>query len=276
MYRKRKRPQAPKKKKGNRVGHIHKKIYSFAFRDNFGRVIYINELIFPIIAIGGDGNYRPVGSGFFVHPAGGFVTANHVLFRNGQLQDCYAIHTVSPTEKLVRKIQAFFPHPEADIGIGMLKGQLLGLDGKVHLRASFPISRRVAAVGNVIRSYAYPNSVVQVTDGTQIGSFQGSWCHGRITKYLKEGEHWALQSDCFETNMEIASGASGGPVIRGMGIIGVNSRGWEFLEGETEGDPISWITPISKIFDLEISDSDGRETTVLELMRDGHMAFINQ
>ena len=72
--------------------------------------------------------------------------------------------------------------------------------------------------------------------------------------------------------MQIKSGASGGPVLRGVGIIGVNSRGFEFAE---QGDDLSWITPISEIFDLEVRDSDGRTFTVLELMKEGHMPFIN-
>ena len=71
--------------------------------------------------------------------------------------------------------------------------------------------------------------------------------------------------------MEIKSGASGGPVLRGNHLIGVNSSSFDM--GATE-DPISFITPIQQIFDLTLKDSDGRKTSIKELMDSGHMAWV--
>ncbi len=71
--------------------------------------------------------------------------------------------------------------------------------------------------------------------------------------------------------MLIKHGASGGPVLRGNTIIGVNSTGFDIFQNE---EPISFITPITQILELTLRDSDGEKTSVQELMDKGHMPYV--
>ena len=241
------------------------------FKDNFGRMHQYDELIFPIIYHNEKTDkYHAIGTGYFFHSNGGFITAKHVLFDKGKLlTPCYAIQTLDTGERIKREIRIFFPHPDADIGVGMLRGQLYQ-DGKEHLLVSLAISLTPPNIGDKISTYAFPKSEIVIEDDAQVGVFQGTWSKGEIKKLVKAGEHHLLKTDSFETNMHIAARASGGPVLRGIQIIGVNSTGWELVEGE---DPVSNITPVHEILDMIIKNGDGSETTVRKLMETGHVQF---
>lgn len=93
---------------------------------------------------------------------------------------------------------------------------------------------------------------------------------GKIIEHLPESTAW-VKDECFQTNMLIKSGASGGPVLRGNHIIGVNSSSIGIADVE---EPISFITPISKVLDLTLKDSDGKETSLMELAEKGFLPLI--
>lgn len=239
------------------------------FKDNYGNIIAPIELVFPIVRINSENNFEAVGTGFFVHPAGGFVTAKHCLYNNNVYDDsCFAIHSVGDGQHLVRKIQYFEAHPDADIGMGMLKGQLRKADGELLLKASFPVSLTRPIIGEEIMTFAYPHMTIE-NDNT--GTFPGDWFKGKVIEHLPDGTG-KLKSEAFATTMLIKHGASGGPVLRGNHLIGVNSSGFDAFGTD---DPLSFITPISQIFDLKLRDSDGKETTVHELMKNGYMPYVD-
>lgn len=241
------------------------------FKDNFGNVHDYDELIFPIIYHNTQTDrYHAIGTGYFFHPNGGFITAKHVLFEKGKLlSPCYAVQTLDDGKRIKRKIRAFFPHPEADIGVGMLQGQLYR-DGKEHLHVALAISLTSPNVGDKIATYGFQKSEVIFEGEEQVGTFQGTWKRGEIKRLVKAGEHHLLKTDSYETNMQIEAKASGGPVLRGIELIGVNSTGWDFPDGE---DFVSNITPVIEVLDLPISNSDNSVTSVRELMKTGHVPF---
>lgn len=270
-----------KKKKGyisnvksnNVIAKKSKNKITTGFKDNFGVVHDADELVFPILYLNEKTDkFHVIGTGYFIHPNGGFITAKHVLFDNDgkELRPCYAVQTLKEGRRIVREIVKIFPHETADITVGMLKGQLKKND-KPHLVVSFPISLNPPNIGNKIKTYAFNKSEVKYEDGTQVGIFKGSWSVGEIQQLIKAGDHFRLKSDCYETSMHIAARASGGPVIIGTRIIGVNSSGWDL----DNGDALSYITPISEIFDLVVSNSDGKEWTIRELMQSGFIPFVN-
>lgn len=238
------------------------------FKDNMGNIVTPIELVFPIIQRLGPGEYRTVGTGFFVHPAGGFVTAKHCLYnKNVYLDNCYAIQSITASRQVVRKIQYFEVHPEGDIGMGMLKGNIIDSYTRERvLKASLPVSLTPPSVNDEITTLAYPTMKI---NSRNIGTFPCERYAGKIIDQLPS-RSGKLTSETFVTTMKIKSGASGGPVLRGNHIIGVNSTSFDTAPDDV---PTSFITPISLIFDLELKDSIGKVTTVRKLMDDGHMAF---
>ena len=261
-----------KKNKLKKPNHKPVRIGGHGFRDNYGNIHYADELIFPIIYHNEKTEkFYARGTGYFIHPAGGFITAKHVLFDNGKLlKPCFGIQSFKGGEHLLREIVAFFPHDSADIGVGMLKGHLMK-NAQPHFVASFPISLSKPQIGDKIRTYAFPKSEVQVEYGKQLGIFKGTWSTGKIRQLIRAGEHHLLKTDVYETSMHIEGGASGGPVLRGTSVIGVNSTGWEFGEGF---EPSSCITPIHEILDLEVSDSNDKKSTLRQLIHEGFVAAV--
>ena len=67
------------KKLQRRSGLVHpsrRPLRPPSYRDNFGNIISPIELAFPIIRYTAHDQFEAVGTGFFIHPAGGFVTQN--------------------------------------------------------------------------------------------------------------------------------------------------------------------------------------------------------
>jgi hypothetical protein len=151
--------------------------------------------------------------------------------------------------------------------MGMLRGQLHnGQTGELLLKASFPISIVPIQIGEAISTLGYPRMKIN----NNVGIFRCDQFEGKIIEHLPEGTAW-VKDECFQTNMLIKSGASGGPVLRGNHIIGVNSSSIGMADTE---EPISFITPIRKVMDLRLRDSDGKGTSLMELAESGHLPLI--
>lgn len=238
------------------------------YKDSSGKTITPIELAFPIIRYTKEKQFEAIGTGFFFHPAGGFISARHNFYDNDIYDaDCFAIHTISPGVHKIRKVQYFAPHPVADIGVGMLKGQLLNSNtNHIVLKASLSISLTSPQIGDEISTLAYPRMKIK---NASIGTFPCDKYAGKILEHRPEGTG-KLKSECFITNMEIKGGSSGGPVLKGNNIVGVNCTSLDLDEKE---EPISFITPIELVFDLELKDSDGGTTTIRRLMESGHIHF---
>lgn len=235
------------------------------FKDNFGNTISPHEVVFPILRKTSDNNFVFVGTGFFIHPAGGFVTARHCLYKNDKYDEkCYAIQTIG-YEHILRKIQYFEAHPNADVGVGMLKGQLLSnITRQEILRPSLIITSKKIEINEPISTLSFSRMKI---NKNQVGTFRCDMSTGKVIDYFKDGTS-QLKDECFQTDMHIPTMASGGPVLRGNKIIGVNSTSFTV---PLHQDPISFITPISKVFDLILKDSDQKKTTINELAESGYM-----
>lgn len=239
------------------------------YKNNFGNIVAPIELVFPIVRKNEDNSFDAVGTGFFIHPAGGFATAKHLIpnLNDPNCPTYFGIHTYAPGKHEMRKILYFEPHPISDVGIGMLKGSLVNtFTHEIVLHTTFPISLSPPRIGDNIYTLAYPRMKIS-SDG--VGLFQCDLYDGQVIDHRIKGSG-ILQSEVFITNMLIKSGASGGPVLRKSQIIGVNSSSMNITPDQ---DPISFITPISHVFDLTLKDSVGKTTTVQELMNNGHMPF---
>jgi V8-like Glu-specific endopeptidase len=255
-------------KRNKKIHKQRKKQQPNKFKDDQGNIITPIELVFPIIKKVGN-EYECVGTGFFVHPAGGFVTAKHVLYENDKFNPIYyAIHTIGKNMHFARKIIHFQGHPIGDIGMGMLDGELKNrITGEIFLKAALPVSKTPIGPKDKISTLAYPRMKI---DRQNVGTFPCDKFSGEVIEHLPEGTS-KLKSECYVTNMHVKSGASGGPVLRGFHVVGVNSSSYQTA---VDQEPISFITPIHLLFDLELTEGDGSKVTVKELMENGNMHFV--
>lgn len=138
-------------------------------------------------------------------------------------------------------------------------------------------------------TYAYPeNSILDFNEVDPVPEIRGDFFIGGFLRFVSSPEHPYLQFPYFESTVEVRSGASGGPVFNSLGrIIAVNCRGWDFRGAEHEADNLSYLVPISHLFDLEIDPfmippvsweaaqlpaaKAGKSLTIRELVLYGHI-----
>jgi len=110
--------------------------------------------------------------------------------------------------------------------------------------------------GFQIVGFGYPKTQTTVIDNLTTFHLQGKWSEGLVEELHPNGLS-LLQNSCYQTTMHIESGSSGGPVFNDGYVVGVNSSSFE-LTGEEK--PISFITPISYILDLQLSIENNIKT----------------
>jgi V8-like Glu-specific endopeptidase len=229
----------------------------FTFRDRYNRPVDPISPIFPILT----GNpatreYRMHGTGFFINTFGGFLTAKHVLFNdngNGELISPFFAITTYEGRHYIRYLDNAFRHPNADIAYGQLR-QEASLDEQL-VAANFPtpvlqLLENPIEAGQRIRTFAYPRTTITVVNGQQWGQISGEWFEGTVEEILPQRDETFYTTEVIQSNMQVLGGASGGPVMQGPYVIGVNSSGMNL---GCDNDHVSWITPARFAHEIEIT-----------------------
>lgn len=242
-------------------------------KNSLGRTLSSEEPIFPLLSFDPKtSTWKCLGTGFFIHNFGGFVTAKHVFFDDDgkHVPTLYAVQTTESQERHLRVIRHFVAHPNADVGVGFL-GQHRLVDGtnvKPEIATCFQIDTEPLSIGDQIRTFAFPLTTTELDE--QENSFEftfmGNWSGGIIKECHEEGFS-LLRNKCYQTTMKIESGASGGPVLRNNLVVGVNSTGYDVSEDE---EPISLISPIELIFDLAVPTGSTTKTIKM-LIEEGYI-----
>lgn len=228
------------------------------------------ESIFPLITYNPKTNiWKCLGTGFFINPYGGFVTAKHVAFENENSYEptLYAIQTTKKQERHLRPIAYYRMHRNADIVVGYLGKRRLsdGSNVEPEIAPAFQLNLKPLSEGDEVRTFAFPLSeAAEIESGTFELSFKGTWSAGKIIELMDRSP--LVNNKCYHTNMKIEGGASGGPVLKNNVVIGINSSGFDI----TDGDPISFVTPIDLILSLKVPDNR-EEITIHELVKKGHI-----
>ncbi len=204
-----------------------------------GKIVNQQEAIFPIMKQLEGNSFRLIGTGTFVTQNGIFLTAKHilkdVLDENNNSKQKYPIVAFLFSGNSQYKISSIlnaFLYDNSDIAIG----QLDYIDGNPY----YGLSCTPLNPGDDIHTYVYPKTT---SSRTQI-YFQAENYHGQVIEYLPNGRDKMLPNPCYHTNMEVLSGASGGPAFNKDGnLVGVNSTGYDISKGE---DPISYISCITE------------------------------
>lgn len=235
------------------------------FKDNSGNITKGTDTVFPLI-IEKDEHFEFWATGFFIQTGGGFITAKHNLYdkKDLVLDNIRAIEYRGDTHH-IRKIEHAFVPQNSDVIVGMLTGDICNPELLLRNQV-LALDSRPPEVGDKIHTYAYPQNVVEKNEqGIYMGKFTPKVEFGEIVEFFPEGRDATfLPGPCYQTNMLIEGGASGGPVFnseRGF-VIGINSTGYDI-----EGAPISFITPISEIFNIEIHFADNM--TIKEMGKEG-------
>jgi hypothetical protein len=118
----------------------------------------------------------------------------------------------------------------------------------------------VHTIGEIVSTFAYPNSIIQTSEEGQVLSFAPQFYEGRIVEHLPNGRDLVmLPGPCYRTDMIIHHGASGGPVAGPTGrVFGINSTGFD-------GTDDFYISRIDEVFSLEIITGETGTVTVQQL-----------
>ena len=210
-------------------------------------------IVFPIIKAlyYGDGTevHKIIGTGFFLDSTGLFLTARHVFQDRGSAFDpegaagvaVYCVHSVHLSRKMVARhidVSSIKTHRETDIAGGRVEMNQFGRandtitehDLKLTAHFNYMTSTEIA-VGTPIWTVAYPLATVHHQSGHVHVHVQSDAFEGKITKhYPHRRDRGLLKWPCYETDMEIKKGASGGPVFvsDSCGVVfGVNCTGFD-------------------------------------------------
>ncbi len=244
------------------------------FTNEFGKKCQITEVIFPLVIKIKD-KIQFLGTGFFIHSGGGFLTARHNFFDNDGKSihaDIMAIDYRNKDECYFRKIDHFVAYKnQIDVCVGMLTGDISEPE-KQLINEKLTINTKKPNIGDKVATCAYPlNEVEQIDQTNFLGKFRIELQQGEIVEHLPNGrDSSGLPYECYQTSIRVEGGASGGPVIDEHGyVIGINSRGLEAF-----GEPVSWITPITEIYNLRIPFLEDK--SLAELKESGLFNFMEK
>ncbi|SFW82754.1 S1 family peptidase [Chitinophaga sancti] len=243
------------------------------FKNSEGKLVPKEASIFPLITFDPKSKvFNCVGTGFFITPFGGFVTAKHVFFKNDGTHrpTLYGVQSLEDGTRVVRTLKHLVVHPNADIAIGMLG------DAKNNDRfnqnpvpaSAFCLSFQPLQTGDAISTYAFPNTQNEwLDDDHQQFTFQGVWSSGIVEDFHPNGMG-LLRNACYQTTMKIDGGASGGPVLHNATVVAVNSTGMDL------GDvAISSLTPVTFLKDLSVPSENGN-IPIPDLIAGGYITVI--
>lgn len=216
----------------------------------------LNKPIFPIVTFNPEEEvWNCMGTGYFINPVGAFITAKHLLFIEGKQTEktLYAIQNIDDKEYHVRPVKQIVPHENADIMIGLLGPRRIETENHPAVpNKYFALDLEPLNTSDKISTFAFPKTEkMELENGETEFTFTGKYSEGEIIDFHQNGTS-RVRNRCYQTNMRIESGASGGPVLKNGYIVGVNSSSFEL---PIDDEPISFITPVDYILDLEVKEN---------------------
>lgn len=233
--------------------------------DNLGQKLELFDLYNTIVPIFlySNKHRRLVGTGFMLtRNLGLLVTAGHVLEtildKHGNIQPGKGLQIMQfhNKKRFDRRIYCFNSINKLDVGLAMCE-LLENPDTKrEHENRVFPLSGSLAKENDNVVTLSFPDSDWhEVKNGIQQISLSLNPYPGQITKiHSKDTDDEYVRKKfggicpIYQTSMQVHHGASGGPVMSNGKLIGFNSSGWDYVEGE---ESISYVIPIQALMDLK-------------------------
>lgn len=187
----------------------------------------------PLLTHDADGQWRLIGTGFYVSGDGLFVTAKHViedvLRGNQQISPLVILHLRSESglfgaqEYLLRPITQCWLGDSADIALGVAAHAMNNLTGEVLSHWSWPLSWAVPPVGASVATYAFPSHAITQTDDGQTIAFRPDLYPGTIQQVGDFRDLGVMPFPYMQVDCRIHGAASGGPIVGPDGAVtGVN------------------------------------------------------
>lgn len=237
----------------------------YGFEDETGTSIVGGAAIIPLLELIEGREYRRIGTGFFITSSGVFATAKHVLVSAHECgRPIFTWQLIPPNQWHIRPVLQFSYHDTADVAIGVSCPSVHEETGEPLVDIRVRLTTRRQNAGDLVATYAYPNTIIQATESGQMLSFNPEFYEGQIVEYFPDGrDSVMLPGPCYRTDMVIHHGASGGPVAGPSGrVFGINSTGFD-------GTDDSYISRIDELFSLQIVTEDSDRVSIQQLVNEG-------
>ena len=249
--------------------------------------------VVPIIKEYEKGILQTIGTGFYISRYGLVMTAKHVIEGlitkdKKSIINSFILHTNNDKTLHLRKILSASFLSNVDIGIVQADNYLHKYPENPLMNYRVGLSSKIPKENDKLVSFAYPeNEIMNFTQESK-REVKSDFYKGKFIKYNEISENPSLTFPHFETTIKIKNGASGGPVFHENRVIGVNCRGWDFLDEQDGEDSLSYIVPVSLVLPMKIvlnqlpsnswehrqlENYNNRELTIQELVDAGHIDF---
>lgn len=243
--------------------------------DRKGKFSKLRYAVFPIF-IERDSKFHFLASGFFISITGIFITASHAIndFISSDFKPPkYKLHIAEllPEEKYRYRQITFATYlSNSDICVGVSSAPI-DEKGRIITNSNVVLGSKTLDIGSDIFTYAYPDTQISSDKELTVIDAKPKFYKGIIKDYFPHGrDRVLLPSPCYQSNIAIHSGASGGPVFCATSgvVIGLNSSSYE-------NEPnLSFISKIPDIQNVEVPDGSPNKMIKLErLIETGRIAI---
>jgi hypothetical protein len=197
--------------------------------DEKGVKTHPREVIFPIFKVDNKNCYHLIGTGFYIADNGIMVTAKHVI--EDAIKSNLSLETLhfEGENWVLRKVDFFTLHSDADIAIVHLKGLIFKKSGLPLINSKLKIGYCKPKEGDHLYTYAYPKTSVAYEDIQRFNVVPTTFDGYVSDAYPNGRDRVMLPSACYLVQMDIKGGASGGPVMDSSGaVVAINSTSFNY------------------------------------------------
>lgn len=258
---------------GGETNQKHFKAY-----DGNGVEAHAQEAIFPIIKQNiQTKQFSLLGTGFFISQTGLLMTAKHVLqdvITNKKAdRPIGIIHVLPNNQYILRSIVKGFWFERSDVAVAQLDQPVHKKTKDVLQNKKLKLSTSKLLIDDIVFTFAYPASEFSMEDSSQKLVLCPSFYEGKLIKHFAAGrDRTMLPNPCWQTDIYIHGGASGGPVFNSKGaVIGINSTSLNIAPN------CSHISTIEHALTIEISGLkiNGNTQTKFSLKELGKLQIIS-
>ena len=240
-------------------------IFKF-YSTNGLRSLLGQEVVLPILRYDDDGKVTCIGTGFYISRHGIIATAAHVVMdildsdynqvMNASGEPRSGIFTFqfsTPNDVITRLLVRGACHKKADVAVAIVETDPKKSTAHIEQNESLPLTTYVPQPDEEISTWAYPNvtTELKIADSSRTSSLfvRPKHYEGKLKREFRFGRDQVIMpGPCYETNLGIEGGASGGPVFDKYGhVFAINSSG-------IQGTDVAHVSHIQSIGGLVLKD----------------------